>query len=263
MANYNNPNGAEVMTQGARIGLYDAGATALQERDFVVLSSGKLVIFDPSSHNLPMGVMAQDAAANETGVKVYDDLSNVTMRIQVKTGTYAKASHDGSAYSLAGGTGVQGVDLTATVPHVRVLRHSPVQGAEDVGTYARIECELVSPAYRGLIGHMDGTASKHDASEIDFELADGSKAVVQASSDTVEAALIDLDDIVGTLTNDTDGYTAVADLTDSSGGTADGTVAAVSGSGADSDINNNFAEMGAKVNAILAVLRSAGILAAS
>lgn len=42
-----------------------------------------------------------------------------------------------------------------------------------------------------------------------------------------------------------------AELTDSSGGTADGIVAAISGSGADADINNNFAELTTKVNALL------------
>ena len=46
----------------------------------------------------------------------------------------------------------------------------------------------------------------------------------------------------------------VAELTDSSGGTADGTVAAISGSGDDADINNNFAELSSKVNSILSKL---------
>ena len=43
----------------------------------------------------------------------------------------------------------------------------------------------------------------------------------------------------------------IPELTDSSGGTADGTIAAVSGSGADADINNNFADLAAKLNAVL------------
>lgn len=38
--------------------------------------------------------------------------------------------------------------------------------------------------------------------------------------------------------------------TDNSGGTADGTIEAVSGSGADAAINNNFAELNAKVNEV-------------
>lgn len=54
---------------------------------------------------------------------------------------------------------------------------------------------------------------------------------------------------------------AIADLTDSSGGTANDTVAAVSGSGVDADINNNFADLTAKINAILTALRANNIVA--
>jgi hypothetical protein len=43
-------------------------------------------------------------------------------------------------------------------------------------------------------------------------------------------------------------------LTDSSGGTADGTVSAVSGSGADTAINNNFKELTGKLNSIMDAL---------
>ena len=53
---------------------------------------------------------------------------------------------------------------------------------------------------------------------------------------------------------------AIASLTDSSGGTADGTVAAVSGSGADADINNNFAEGAAKIASILTAMRTHGLI---
>lgn len=53
---------------------------------------------------------------------------------------------------------------------------------------------------------------------------------------------------------------AIGKLTNSTGGTADGTLAAVSGSGADSDINNNFAELNAKVDALIDALgATAGI----
>jgi len=54
-------------------------------------------------------------------------------------------------------------------------------------------------------------------------------------------------------------FAHIADLTDSTGGTADGTLAAISGSGADSDINNNFAECAAAIAAIHARLEAAGI----
>lgn len=46
----------------------------------------------------------------------------------------------------------------------------------------------------------------------------------------------------------------VTELTDSSGGTANNTVAAVSGSGADATINDNFADVTAKINAILRMI---------
>lgn len=47
----------------------------------------------------------------------------------------------------------------------------------------------------------------------------------------------------------------VLDVDDSTGGTADGTLAAISGSGADTAINNNFADLAAKLNELLAQLR--------
>lgn len=45
---------------------------------------------------------------------------------------------------------------------------------------------------------------------------------------------------------------AIVALTDSTGGSADNTLAAVSGSGDDATINNNFADLAAKVNALIA-----------
>lgn len=44
-------------------------------------------------------------------------------------------------------------------------------------------------------------------------------------------------------------------LTDNSGGSTDDTLEAVSGSGADAAINNNFAELSAKIDELLAALK--------
>jgi len=49
---------------------------------------------------------------------------------------------------------------------------------------------------------------------------------------------------------------AIGQLTDSTGGTANNTVVAISGTGADADINNNFADLIAKINALEALLNS-------
>lgn len=52
---------------------------------------------------------------------------------------------------------------------------------------------------------------------------------------------------------------AIPSLTAASG-TADGTVADVGGSFSQTTLNNNFQDLATKVNAILAALRTAGIL---
>lgn len=59
-----------------------------------------------------------------------------------------------------------------------------------------------------LSAHLNGAASKHDATEIDFEKNDGSKNVIQASSDDVESALDDLDEGIGNRTYTNDNYVA-------------------------------------------------------
>ena len=52
---------------------------------------------------------------------------------------------------------------------------------------------------------------------------------------------------------------AVAALQDNTGGTADGIIGAVTGSGADVAINNNFADLTVKINALRQMLQDAGI----
>lgn len=52
-----------------------------------------------------------------------------------------------------------------------------------------------------LDAHLDGDVSKHDATEIDYERADGSKKNIAAGSDSVEAALTNLDDATGLLSS--------------------------------------------------------------
>jgi hypothetical protein len=53
---------------------------------------------------------------------------------------------------------------------------------------------------------------------------------------------------------------AQAALTNSTGGTADGTLSAVSGTGDDADINNNFTELHTLLNAIRTALVNSGIM---
>lgn len=54
--------------------------------------------------------------------------------------------------------------------------------------------DAAQAAQADIDSHVDGSASKHDATEIDYERSDGSKQDIQAASDDVETALTDLDD---------------------------------------------------------------------
>lgn len=54
---------------------------------------------------------------------------------------------------------------------------------------------------------------------------------------------------------------AINNLTDSTTGTANDTVTDVSGAFVQATLNNNFADLTAKINLILAALRGAGIIA--
>lgn len=56
-----------------------------------------------------------------------------------------------------------------------------------------------------------------------------------------------------------DSISALTDLTDSTGGSTDGTLSAVSGTGDDTNVNNNFAEVSAKLDAIHALLQAHGL----
>lgn len=53
---------------------------------------------------------------------------------------------------------------------------------------------------------------------------------------------------------------AIADVTDSTGGTADSTLADVGATYTQATLNNNFADLAEKVNEILAALRAHGLI---
>ena len=59
--------------------------------------------------------------------------------------------------------------------------------------------DAAQAAQADISAHTDGTANKHDATEIDYERTDGSKKNIQAASDNLESATTDLDDAIGAL----------------------------------------------------------------
>ena len=117
-------------------------------------------------------------------------------------------------------------------------------------------------ARRGIVhaaeGPLQASTEYQDGANIPLIVEGFSTLVnVDANSPTVDPGdmLIAVNgsaDLVKSTNTDfaVDGLTAVA-LTDSSGGTASQTIAAVSGSGADAGINNNFASIADDLNKLL------------
>jgi hypothetical protein len=74
----------------------------------------------------------------------------------------------------------------------------------DVGN---VDGRDVSADGSSLDSHLNGGASKHDASEVDYERVDGSKKNIDAASDDLEASTTDLDDAIGSLAASPTNYT--------------------------------------------------------
>lgn len=98
------------------------------------------------------------------------------------------------------------------------------------------------------------------------QVAVGDVVVIQDSADLVAIVRVSARTATSVTVSYVTGWAqqaAIASLTDSSGGSTDGTVEAVSGSSADAAINNNFAELHAKLDAVLTALRTVGVIASS
>ena len=127
------------------------------------------------------------------GDEIYGVLSEAT---GVYTLSYKKA--DGTDFTFGA---IDSIDFYFI--EVFDLKDVPVELAINRGVMGVIDADQATT----LAGHLNGGASKHDATEIDYERADGSKKNIQASSDDVETALTDLDDAIGALAASPTNYT--------------------------------------------------------
>lgn len=83
--------------------------------------------------------------------------------------------------------------------------------AKNLTNVGLVDGRSVSGLGSTLDAHLNGKPNKHMAAEIAYGRIDGSKKNVQATSDDVEAALTDLDDVIGILSSLTPvNYTAGA-----------------------------------------------------
>lgn len=139
MANINNPSGFVPWgSDEESINPYINGSSALKRGDLVSLANGVLALFVPGTHKAPIGVLAEDCAANATGVRVYDD-PDTTFLTQTAD-AYVSTTHDGTRCDFSGASGVQQATVTTNVfGALRVIRHvAGIIGSTEEGSYARI-----------------------------------------------------------------------------------------------------------------------------
>lgn len=130
---------------------------------------------------------------DDNGDEIYGVLTEAT---GVYTLSYYNA--DGTAYTFAG---VDSLDFYFV--EIFDLADVPAELALNRGVMGVIDADQATT----LAGHLNGGASKHDATEIDYERADGSKKNIQATSDDIENAVTDLDDAIGALAASPTNYT--------------------------------------------------------
>jgi len=102
-------------------------------------------------------------------------------------------------------------------------------------------------------GPVDPATGEHYATDIEVE--DFYDEFTEATVEMVLHEINEKLDVIG------DQESAISSLTDSTGGTTDGTLSAVSGTSDDSTINNNLAELHTKLDLILVAMRNHGLIA--
>jgi len=134
-----------------------------------------------------------NGVADANGDEVF---GKITEAAGVYTLSYFNA--DGTAFTFGA---VDSIDFYFV--EVYDLKDVPTELAINRGVMGVIDADQATT----LAGHLNDSASKHDADQIDYERADGSKKNIQASSDNVETALTDLDDAIGSLNASPTNYT--------------------------------------------------------
>ena len=198
------------------------------------------------------------------------------------SGTFAATTLYGST-SLIAGTASNGITLGAggDISRTAAGGNLVISAGTNTGTLFQLKAGNTTQIELSNDGVKLGAATRQGSGTLAAQglystgIVDATTGFQVGGTQVVGAqggAITSLTDNTGATHDDT---IANASLTDSSGGTADGTVAAVSGSGADADINNNFAECVASINAleandadiaakleeVLAALRTHGLIA--
>lgn len=149
------------------------------------------------------------STSSELTKTILDNLIGLQNGTDFSDGTNSH-THDGRYFTeseISSNSNGEGASLVGIEDASSQFTATDVEGALDEAMDAAQAAQAdatqalsdAADAQSDIDGHLDGGASKHDASEIDYERADGSKKNIQASSDDIENAVTDLDDAIGAL----------------------------------------------------------------
>jgi len=175
----------------------------------------------------------------------------------IRRGTAGATITPGQVVYLDGANGWKPADASAAASaKARGIAVSDGFGSVSFASGQAIDIVIFGPV-TGFASMTPGAA--HFVSETAGAVND--TAPTTASAVVWPVGWAEAADILFVLPSHPISQSAVADLTDSTGGTADGTLADVTASHDQTILNNNFADLVAKVNSILAALRKQGIIA--
>ena len=159
---------------------------------------------------LKVGSLATAPSNPEVGFQYYDSTLGIYRQWTGSSWTEA-ADYDklGSTSNGEGASlvGIEDANTKFTATDVEGALEEAIDQANTATSDAATADGKAVTAQGDIDAHKDGTASKHDATEIDYERGDGSKKNIQAASDDIESAVTDLDDAIGSLAASPSNYT--------------------------------------------------------
>ena len=147
MANANEPGFLRAANPAAsNLTEYTAGE-AVAKDDIVVMSSGKVYVYDPTDkdHAEILGVAAHAAAADGDSLLVA--AAPDAEWVMQCSGTYVAETYDGTTVGIEGGTGAAEIDEDSSETRMAyIVGHAPLPGSVDVGANARVRVRFVAHA---------------------------------------------------------------------------------------------------------------------
>lgn len=221
------------------------------------LNSGDTLPDYASQWYIETNVDSLETAVSNLDAQLYTTTSDLA------THEAASNPHSINATTIGGLDMISEINGTGTSFDIVVIPVSSIihGNLSEIGTYSHPEIDAYiddTSHQTGYTGSLSGgpvlpPVGEHYATDIMVE--DFYNEFTEGNVELVLHEINEKLDVIGVQEG------AIASLTDSTGGTTDGTLAAISGSGADADINNNLSELNDKLDEILVALRNHGLIA--